>query len=66
MSRNGEKRDRNARPTLQQAAVLRVIYNAYHTPQGIQLQALAWMRGWRQRPDRIFWQVLPTGGRRLV
>jgi hypothetical protein len=45
---------------------LRLIDDARHTPVGTRAEALAWLRRWRRRPDRVFWEVQPTGGRRLI
>jgi hypothetical protein len=31
-----------------------------------QRQALAWLRRKRRLPERVFWEILPTGGRRRL
>lgn len=33
---------------------------------GARRQALAWLRRNPRRPERIFWEILPTGGRRQL
>jgi hypothetical protein len=35
-------------------------------PTGTQAELLAWLRGWRRRPDRVFWEITPTGERRRI
>lgn len=66
MRTNGDKRGRKARLKLDLAMELRLIDDAVHTPVGTRAEALAWLRRWRRRPDRVFWEIEPTGGRRLV
>jgi hypothetical protein len=66
MRMNGDKRGRKARLKLDLVMELRVIDDAVHTPIGMRAQALAWLCRWRRRPDRVFWEIQPTGGRRLV
>ena len=66
MRTNGDNRARKARLKLELAMELRVIDDSVHTPVGIRAEALAWLRRWRRRPDRVFWEIEPTGGRRLV
>jgi hypothetical protein len=66
MRTNGDNRGRKARLKLELTMELRVIDDAVHTPLGTRAEALAWMRRWRRRPDRVFWEIEPTGGRRLV
>jgi len=48
---------------------VRIIDDAVHTPIGMRAKALAWLRRWRRwrhRPDRVFWEIELTGGRRLL
>jgi enoyl-CoA hydratase/carnithine racemase len=66
MRTNGDKRGRKARLKLELALELRLIDDARHTPDHLQREALAWLRRWRRRPDRVFWEVQPTGGQRLL
>jgi hypothetical protein len=35
-------------------------------PAARQAEFLAWLRRWRQQPDRVFWEITPTGERRRV
>ena len=35
-------------------------------PAGARAELLAWLRGWRRRPERIFWEITPTGERRQL
>jgi hypothetical protein len=35
-------------------------------PAGTRAEVLAWLRGWRRRPDRVFWEITPTGERRRI
>ena len=30
-------------------------------PAGARRDLLAWLRRWRRRPERVFWEVTPTG-----
>ena len=66
MPTNGDRRSRKARLKFELAMELRLIDDARHTPLGIRTEALAWLRRWRRRPDRVFWEIEPTGGRKLV
>ena len=66
MPRNGDRRRRNARLKLELAMELRLIDDARNTPVRTRTEALAWLRRWRRRPDRVFWEIEPTGGRRLI
>jgi len=66
MKNNGEKRGSKARLTLELAMELRLIDNARRTSDSTQREALVWLRRWRHRPDRVFWEVQPTGGQRLL
>jgi hypothetical protein len=66
MGTNGDKLGGRARLKLELAMELRLIDDARHTPIGMRAEALAWLRRWRRRPDRVFWEIEPTGGRRLV
>jgi hypothetical protein len=66
MGKNGDRRRRNARFRLELALELRLIDDARHTPVRTRAEALAWLRRWRRRPDRVFWEIEPTGGRRLL
>ena len=66
MPRNGDRRRRNARLKLELALELRLIDDARNTPIGTRAEALAWLRRWRRRPDRVFWEIEPTGGQRLI
>jgi len=69
MRRSGKKRGRKARLTRQLAMEVRIIDDAVHTPIGMRAKALAWLRRWRRwrhRPDRVFWEIELTGGRRLL
>jgi hypothetical protein len=66
MRTNGDNRGRKARLKLELAMELRLIDDAVHTPVHRRAEALAWLRRWRRRPDRVFWEVQPTGGRRLL
>ncbi len=66
MRRNGEKRARKARLAYQLALELRLVDHARHTPVRTRAEALAWLRRWRRRPGRVFWEVQPTGGLRLL
>ena len=66
MGKNGDRRRRKARLKLELALELRLIEDARHTPIRTRAEALAWLRRWRRRPDRVFWEIEPTGGRRLV
>ena len=66
MRKNGNRRRRNARLKLELALELRLIDDALHTPVAARAEALAWLRRWRRRPDRVFWEVQPTGGQRLI
>ncbi len=66
MKKNGDNQGRKARLTLELAMELRVIDDARHTPEATQAQALVWLRRWRHRPDRVFWEVQPTGGLRML
>ena len=66
MSRNGDERGRNRRLTLELAMELRFIDQARHTPLRGRAEALAWLRRWRRRPERVFWEVQATGGLRLL
>ncbi len=66
MRRNGEKRARKARLAYELALELRLVDHARHTPVRTRAEALAWLRRWRRRPGRVFWEVQPTGGLRLL
>ena len=66
MGKNGDRRRRNARLRLELALELRLIDHARHTPVRTRAEALAWLRRWRRRPDRVFWEIEPTGGLRLL
>ena len=66
MGKNGDRRRRNARFKLELAMELRLIDDALHTPVRTRAEALNWLRRWRRRPDRGFWEIEPTGGRRLI
>lgn len=35
-------------------------------PPAARRDLLAWLRRWRRRPERIFWEVTPTGERRRL
>ena len=66
MRTNGDKRRRKARLKLDLAMELRLIddlrpHAGLDAGRGTGLAAR-----WRRRPDRVFWEVQPTGGRRLV
>jgi len=66
MRTNGDKQHRKARLTLDLAMELRLIDDALHSPIRTRAEALAWLHRWRRRPDRVFWEVQPTGGQRLL
>ena len=69
MHRNGDKQGRKARLRRVQAMEVRIIDDAVHTPIGMRAKALAWLSRWhcwRHRPDRVFWEIERTGGRRLL
>ena len=66
MSRNGEERGSKRRLMQELAMELRLIDEARHTPLRGRAEALAWLRRWRRRPERVFWEVQPTGGLRLL
>jgi hypothetical protein len=66
MRTNGDKQRRKARLKLDLTMELRVIDDAVHTPLGLRAEALVWLRRWRGRPARVFWEVQPTGGQRLL
>jgi len=66
MRTNGDKQHRKARLKLNLAMELRLIDDLRHTPVRTRAEALAWLRRWRRRPDRVFWEVQPTGGQRLL
>ncbi len=66
MHRNGKKRRRKPRPRREVAMEVRIIDDARHTPVRLRAEAVAWMRRWRRRPGRVFWEVELTGGQRLL
>ena len=66
MRRNGEKRGRKARLVFELALELRLVEHARHTPVKARAEALAWLRRWRRKPRRVFWEVRPTGGLRML
>jgi hypothetical protein len=66
MRTNGDRRGRKAGLRLELALELRLIDDARHTPVRTRAEALAWLRRWRRRPKRVFWEVQPTGGQRLI
>lgn len=66
MRRNNDRRGRHTRRTLDLAMELRLIEDAARTPLGRRAEALAWIRRWKRRPERTFWEVVPTGGQRLL
>jgi len=66
MRRNNHRRNKSARRTLDLAMELRLINDAAHTPLAARAEALAWLRRWKRRPERTFWEVQPTGGQRLL
>ena len=66
MRKNGDGRRRKPRLRLELAMELRLIDDARHTPVRTRAEALAWLRRWRRRPERVFWEVQPTGGQRLI
>lgn len=66
MSRNGDRRDGTRRLVHELALELRLIEDVRRAPVPVRVQALAWIRRWRRRPERVFWEVQPTGGQRLV
>lgn len=66
MTRNGDNRRREEGFVFKLALELAIIDDARHTPDGSRRKALAWLRRWRRRPERVFWEVQPTGGQRRV
>ena len=66
MSKNGHRRDATRTLALELALERQLIEDVRRAPIPVRAQALAWLRRWRRRPERIFWEVQPTGGRRLV
>ena len=66
MRTNGDRRGRKARFRRDLAMELRLIDDARHSPVRTRAEALAWLRRWRRRPERVFWEVQPTGGLRLI
>ena len=66
MRTNGDRRGRKKRLRFELAMELRLIDDARHTPVRTRAEALAWLRRWRRRPERVFWEVQPTGGQRLI
>jgi hypothetical protein len=66
MSSNGDNRRREQRVFFKLSWELSIIDDARHSPDGSQRKAIAWMRGWKRRPERVFWEVQPTGGQRPV
>ncbi len=44
----------------------RLVDDARHTAVTTRAEALAWLRRWRRKPGRVFWEVQPTGGLRLL
>ena len=66
MRTNGDRRGSRERLRLELALELRLIDEARRTPVSRRAEALAWLRRWRRRPERVFWEVQPTGGQRLI
>ena len=66
MGTNGDRRGSRAWLGLELALELRLIDEARRTPVLRRAEALAWLRRWRRRPGRVFWEVKPTGGQRLL
>ncbi len=66
MKKNGDNRGRKSHLSHELTMELRVIDHARHSPVRTRAAALAWLRRWRHRPDRVFWEVQPTGGLRML
>jgi len=66
MASNGDNRRREEGFFLRLSWELSIIDDARHTPDRSQRKAIAWLRRWRGRPERVFWEVQPTGGQRLL
>ena len=66
MSSNGDNRCREDGFFLKLFWEQSIINDARHSPDRSQRKAISWMRRWRHRPERVFWEVQPTGGQRQV
>lgn len=45
---------------------LRFQEEVWRMPPDAQRQTLSWLRRKRGLPERVFWEILPTGGRRRL